>query len=242
VHPHLGTVTYLSTSTGGPTVILDKKGTFAYGSDASSSLKACVLSYPSIGKHICFDGELLHGAPSSLAYPEMLDSVEDFRVTFLVNVWLDHMPIQSQRLEEGVAKSLRITPDLVNSKPLCMTERQVVKPLKTKESHNINHKWAIGGTEYIIDINLPPLRSFREAADPNVVDLVKLERSSMYPGEISDSSSGSDSSGDDDEKDDEEEEEEEEEEPVGRDTKKRNADSRGGQESSNKGEKKKPRA
>lgn len=194
MHPHLGTVTYLTESTGAPTVIFDKKGTFEFGSDASGPLNGCVLSYPSIGKHICFDGELLHGAPSTLAYPEINEEIEGFRVTFLVNVWLDHVPTQSQRLDRSIAQSLVVPLSLIEKKPLSFASSQTVRPLTTKVKHDGNHKWAIGGTDYIIDINLPPPSALCGVEDCTVVDLVHLKGSSIYPGVLSSDSSGSDES------------------------------------------------
>lgn len=186
MHPHLGTVTYLTSRTAAPTVIFDKRGTFAYGNDASDTLKECILSYPDNGKHICFDGELLHGSPSSLAHPELVEDIEDYRVTFLVNIWINHVPIQSQRLDSTVAKSLRIPVSLVNQIPLNLSEQQMLKALKVPaKAGTKNHKWAISGMEYIIDINLPLVHTLAGVRNKTVVDVVQLKDSRIYPGELS---------------------------------------------------------
>lgn len=61
VHPHVATVTYLSDN-GAPTMILEQlpiaKGT--------SNITQAYLSHPKLGKHVSFDGRLLHGVPPEL--------------------------------------------------------------------------------------------------------------------------------------------------------------------------------
>lgn len=119
LYPHLATVTYL-TNRGGPTVILNKIGCL-YSQDCHSGPASdIVVSKPVLGKHIKFDGRLLHAAPSNLISSEapnesdeksgknpgivQFRSVEKYadtlieskRVTFLVNIWLNHVPIQAK--------------------------------------------------------------------------------------------------------------------------------------------------
>ena len=45
-------------------------------------------------QHVVFDGRLLHGAPPELSAPAPAphDDAGGVRVTFLVNVWLNHVP------------------------------------------------------------------------------------------------------------------------------------------------------
>ncbi|CAN0470561.1 unnamed protein product, partial [Scytosiphon promiscuus] len=50
------------------------------------------ISRPSLGKHICFDGRYLHAAPADLASGGGGGRTSRTRVTFLVNVWLNHAP------------------------------------------------------------------------------------------------------------------------------------------------------
>ena len=45
------------------------------------------MSHPAVGKHIAFDGELLHGVPPELMGPQP-EAGPFERVTFLVNLWL----------------------------------------------------------------------------------------------------------------------------------------------------------
>ena len=65
------------------------------------------LSYPRVGKHLAFDGHLLHGVPRNLFVEQPTSKVkeEKVRITLLVNVWLCHQPISlSQELPAAVEK------------------------------------------------------------------------------------------------------------------------------------------
>jgi len=166
IHPHLATVTYL-TNFGGPTIVLNKVGTRRTKDDLSGGADDMIISRPIFGKHIKFDGRLLHAAPSDLLEEEDSDaeddddnsesesssddgndndsrsgdndSIDDInvpndidkneiindkdndsdsedsnsdegspkRITFLVNIWLNHMPIQSKLFPEVRLKDLK---------------------------------------------------------------------------------------------------------------------------------------
>ena len=76
---------------------------------------------PSPGKHLAFNGSLLHGAPSILA-PGGRSSASNshtsreihfqdkntcnYRVTFLVNIWLNHSPAGVKPLSEEIVAAL----------------------------------------------------------------------------------------------------------------------------------------
>jgi hypothetical protein len=104
LYPHLATVTYL-TSRGGPTVILNNIGLQNSDDNHSGPANEAVISKPVVGKHIKFDGRLLHAAPSNLISKVLSDGIElpkgvitsekSKRVTFLVNIWLNHIPQQA---------------------------------------------------------------------------------------------------------------------------------------------------
>ena len=79
------------------------------------------LSYPQVGKHVSFDGSWLHGALPALAQPggnepssntsspkvkSSTKKTKTKRVTFLVNVWLNHAPSTACRLPDSVASVL----------------------------------------------------------------------------------------------------------------------------------------
>ena len=90
VHPAISTVTYLADA-GAPTLVLDKTPPTMY-EDVDGFRGACGaarLSYPEAGKHVVFDGRLLHGAPRELARAVPSGYL---RVSFLVNVWLGYKP------------------------------------------------------------------------------------------------------------------------------------------------------
>lgn len=144
--PALSTVTYLSEATMSassetgacpqPTVIFNTTANDIVGSPISD----VYLSFPRIGKHVAFDGNMLHGAPANRSlctwYSPQGHSVKKsstlsdklqaekenkttLRVTFLVNIWLNHHPLGVKILDEGVANGLRSCPD--NSLPTAVT-------------------------------------------------------------------------------------------------------------------------
>ncbi|CAE7373090.1 unnamed protein product [Symbiodinium sp. CCMP2456] len=105
VHPHLSTVTYLSES-GAPTLVLACRNsrrpslTSAYG-----PIHEGALSWPKLWKHLVFDGQFLHGTVPSLEYGK-----DGPRVTFLVNIWLNHRPSNCHRLPKSLSKRLGDAP------------------------------------------------------------------------------------------------------------------------------------
>ena len=106
VHPAISTVTYLADA-GAPTLVLDKTPPTMY-EDVDGFRGACGaarLSYPEAGKHVVFDGRLLHGAPRELARAVPSGYL---RVSFLVNVWLGYKPRGDRtvsRLGVGAARA-----------------------------------------------------------------------------------------------------------------------------------------
>ena len=122
VPPFLSTVTYLG-GCGAPTLILPLAAD-AHGRGVrppSSSNCGAFVSYPRAGKHIAFDGRLLHGAPHELAACTALeeerhstaphrpsDGAPYVRTTILANIWCGHRPAGRERLSTALAK--RLTP------------------------------------------------------------------------------------------------------------------------------------
>ena len=105
VHPDVATVTYL-TGEGAPTLILDQVPIPTPGMNGKGKayhIKRGFLSQPAAGKHVAFNGNLLHGVP-----PEMMlkptkmkgenkrerqkDAAATLRLTFLVNMWWGGKP------------------------------------------------------------------------------------------------------------------------------------------------------
>eukprot|EP01041_Mallomonas_annulata_P000188 gene188-323_t len=102
--PAISTVTYLTqrSSRSPPTVV------FPVGADAvvGNPIPRCYVSWPVLGKHVAFDGRFLHGAPAhkalcaltmpadvNLPHTDALRHESGPRVTFLVNIWCGHRPV-----------------------------------------------------------------------------------------------------------------------------------------------------
>ena len=101
VYPLRGTVTYFSYA-GAPTLILvNGKGSDTSSEDITGEVPGpYVLSFPRVGKHVAFDGKCLHGAPVDMIEGDSdadadADAAKSTRVTFLVNIWVNHIPPQS---------------------------------------------------------------------------------------------------------------------------------------------------
>lgn len=132
LHPRIASVTYLS-DTGAPTVILDKRSPPPDDTEKiklSGGVDKAWISHPKVGKHICFDGRLLHGAPATFfpakdqkpasatndtddAPPAKRQKTvqaelapKNKRYTLLVNIWLNHCPLDAEPLEEDVVEKL----------------------------------------------------------------------------------------------------------------------------------------
>lgn len=130
-------MTYLG-SRGAPTLILPLVGDsaarvcardageqVALGGLGEGGSRGAFVSHPREGKHLAFDGRLLHGAIDELTHPpparaaeEVNEASQDLsrdededalaytRVTLMVNVWVDHRPSHATRLPEEVAALL----------------------------------------------------------------------------------------------------------------------------------------
>ena len=124
IPPWLATVTYLG-SCGAPTLILPVVGDGtarvrprdAGEQEGEGGSRGAFVSHPREGKHLAFDGRLLHGAIDELTLPPdaaaegaAQDAAQDAaaytRVTLMVNVWVDHRPSRATRLPEDAAARL----------------------------------------------------------------------------------------------------------------------------------------
>tara|TARA_B110001452_G_scaffold150988_2_gene125657 strand:- start:4118 stop:5149 length:1032 start_codon:yes stop_codon:yes gene_type:complete len=126
VHPHVATVTYLS-DTGAPTVVLPVASPAEADAVAESCcgpLRGAHACWPRVGRHLAFDGRMLHGAPTDLAAgPPPGDGTK--RVTLLVNCWLNHVPWGADPVHEEVAAQMSASlPALDLSRP-CAPSRRV---------------------------------------------------------------------------------------------------------------------
>ena len=99
VPPYLATVTYLG-GAGAPTLVLPVAAD-AHGRALRAGSSAFV-SQPVAGKHLSFDGRLLHGALQALG---PLSSELFVRTSILVNLWIGHTP-NAHRLPAALAAKL----------------------------------------------------------------------------------------------------------------------------------------
>jgi|UniRef100_A0A8J9SMP8 hypothetical protein len=123
LHPRVATVTYL-TDSGAPTVVLNQRSPPPNDIEKKSlagDIDQGWLSHPKCGKHIAFDGRLLHGAPATF-FPELLRTPSPLpgnepptkkakrahqRITVLVNVWVNHCPLDAEPLDDDVCQQLK---------------------------------------------------------------------------------------------------------------------------------------
>lgn len=116
IFPALSTVTYLtsaeSTTSAHPTIILSCRASQPVG----APIREAVISLPARGKHVSFNGELLHGAPQQLltfalanptpAAGSAPQTSTNSRITFLVNLWIGHQPTAVVPLPDDFAQRL----------------------------------------------------------------------------------------------------------------------------------------
>ena len=62
------------------------------------------IVYPVKGRHVAFAGNFLHGVPKELIFGKPVD-----RLSFLVNIWLDHKPDAVSPLADDVVEKLNPT-------------------------------------------------------------------------------------------------------------------------------------
>jgi hypothetical protein len=123
VFPHIGTVTYLS-GAGGPTCVMEKTAPPRPDESIVGPAHCAYVSRPHFGKHISFDGRFLHfastdalvmfdgaqNAPIGTKEPEEASSrtskKEEARITFLVNIWFNHLPLDCERLPVPIQRQL----------------------------------------------------------------------------------------------------------------------------------------
>ena len=102
VHPAVSTVTYLGDA-GAPTFVADKTPPVMYEELEAfrGAIGNAVLSHPETGKHLSFDGRMLHGAPRAAREGSGL------RVTFSRQRWLGHKPADVEPFPEEALGEFR---------------------------------------------------------------------------------------------------------------------------------------
>ncbi|CAB9525149.1 expressed unknown protein [Seminavis robusta] len=136
--PTLSTVTYLTggnNNSSNPTVIFER----TYEQDDEEVIPSMLVSHPIPGKHLVFDGRLLHGAPSHPALRQSYQPKEQnnnrdtttttngdhhprsgttMRVTFLVNIWPRWKPAGVHPLPNAIRTALLSQHDQDNASSL----------------------------------------------------------------------------------------------------------------------------
>jgi hypothetical protein len=143
VFPTYSTVSYL-TSGNAPTLIFPR----SYHEPTESALTHVHVSHPLVGKHLVFDGSLLHGVIPSTEPPltnidqSLLNNNENkgmqssiLRVTFLVNLWKDHQPMGVRVLPQHYRLRLDLT---TSQTPLKLVLRE--KPIPDILAHSTEYK------------------------------------------------------------------------------------------------------
>jgi hypothetical protein len=162
VHPHIATVTYLHLNQRtAPTIVFPQSiAPQSVGEDFSQTCDSIFIAYPSEGKHMSFDGRLLHAAPDDLTPPDTFLSLDKRtadngkkqkrrkRVTFLVNIWLNHFPLTAQVLgNEQIQKMGCLTWETLNWKG-----EELVKNVKAPTHSEVRNggDWGID-LEFVVE-------------------------------------------------------------------------------------------
>ena len=243
MYPKVATVTYL-TDSGGPTIVMEKVGSVQADSDISDSLSTCFVSAPNIGKHLSFDGPLFHAAPSDLLHHDAStsesenESDEDSednsddshprRITFLVNLWVNHIPESCSRYSPPVDSSP--LPSSTSFIPTTASESEtsrqppVVHEVSSRDTPQLRWKFHHGVSKYAVTMPAFSEDEEREVmgkAKEVVVKLVFENEEGIRIEKVDDSDDDEeeeDDDGDDDDDDDDDndkgEEEDREEEKV----------------------------
>lgn len=142
VFPHISTVTYLANA-GGATLVLQKLAPPHYSAPIVGPCgETAFCSKPCAGKHISFDGRLLHAASSDLLSifsgksDAMESSSQGTRVTFLVNLWFNHIPRDAEPLPEKVRADLKM-PFTANDKTCSPWTKTVEAAQATAEARPV---------------------------------------------------------------------------------------------------------
>ena len=182
IYPYLATVTYLK-GEGGATVVFDTVGTtHAEDSLVGRPCKWFACSYPKRGKHLCFDGRLLHAAPSD--FRSLADAPDEGssgseedeeeeeeqesddeeasteRITFLVNLWINHVPMQSRRFRPGPqdklldGKQSSLLPIINSAESSAVETAEVLGPSGTADDE-VNVRFSNGVTNYRVRVYMP---------------------------------------------------------------------------------------
>ena len=111
---------------------------------------------PRVGRHVRFDGRLLHGAPLELLEARG-DEAPYVRVTFLVNIWIGHRPRGCARYRPPhSAVAISRTPVRLRAAAAAAAARRVRGPcLSPGYRSGQLHRLAVAQTDEARELRLP---------------------------------------------------------------------------------------
>lgn len=236
LHPRVATVTYL-TSHGAPTVVLDRRSPPQGDMETlNGPIRRGWLCHPNRGRHLAFDGRLLHGAPATFFPAHAKESAigggddddDDTkppptkkvkvdgndekeasensnhrqvpraqRITLLVNVWVNHCPLDAEPLEDDICAKLKTPADTLAFSPtlpdrISLDNTPVVQLLTSGDDPAGEEEVVIGNR--IVTAHYSPSMDDLHAASTNgsivsmefVKDAVRLVVGEMAPQEEDD--------------------------------------------------------
>ncbi len=144
IFPQISTVTYLSNSMKTPTIVYQKTND---DNNISEEILNCWLSFPCLNKHISFDGRYLHGAPailnqyihSSNSSSSSSSSSSNVRITFLVNIWLNHHPYNINPMSNDVMRMMQSSSSSsnINNSAMVLTMKNQPPPVSLAVTEDI---------------------------------------------------------------------------------------------------------
>lgn len=196
IYPLIATVTYLA-DRGAPTLVANFPGT----TDSTQSLdnirfSQLYLSFPNVGNHLYFPGDLLHAATTdimeantddasdesstkesnstdddnsvatvkknTIALETLLSDMPNRRITFLANIWINHIPSQAEACSDQVRSHLKTS--LATIFPLKILEngQKVIAVdesiINRTETLTFNHC----GSNFDVNLPLPTIEKLSE--------------------------------------------------------------------------------
>ena len=226
-------MTYL-TDLGGPTIILNKSSGIN-DKNISGHIDDAAISLPLKGKHLKFDGRLLHSAISDLKDQNDDDEDDDnedddddeddegkqVRITFLVNIWLDHIPLQSSSLtdeqiillhNDGDTDKTKCSINITDANKSNKSESIVIN----KENCTRNMSWTFLHHDLDTKVNMPMI-PFEDIENIfTKVDLIKVKYSNDLKAnvEIIEDIEGDDDDDDDDDDNDDDDDDDNNDEGI----------------------------
>jgi hypothetical protein len=111
------------------------------------------VSCPKVGKHISFDGRFLHAASSQLLSTSASGGSPSSRITFLVNIWLNHRPLGVQTFPSSLLQRMSTNSNNALGASLesnlfqnC-TQENITHSDVTKEPVKSEITWLLGATD-----------------------------------------------------------------------------------------------